>query len=363
MFDHPGAVTVEGKAYDISNFKHPGGKVLLDFIGKDATDMFLAMHPPHSRARRVLASLPVVYERAALHTPFQELHRQVVRLVFTDAYASRVNRFFREQAFICCALNLAWIACLASPALSCLVYSVSMLHAGWFVHHAMHRQFDGYPGWLIELTTGYSHEWWTLKHNILHHSHTNVLGKDSDIDSALFAFDPSQAGMPLQHVFFWPLLSFLRISWCINGVTHGSSIIFLHHGIVLWLVGSYLSCAKAFVWYLTGNLLSGFMLGFVVVQSHTAETIVHDQGTDHLSHTAITTRNLPVGILNTFFTGYLNYQIEHHLFPWLPSLFFADVQPLVQDCFAAHQLPYTQLTWMESMYKLHLHLRDVKNKK
>ncbi len=43
-----------------------------------------------------------------------------------------------------------------------------------------------------------------------------------------------------------------------------------------------------------------------------------------------------------FSHGWLNYQIEHHLFPFLPLSQYQKMQPLVQEICAKHNLPYRQ---------------------
>ncbi len=42
----------------------------------------------------------------------------------------------------------------------------------------------------------------------------------------------------------------------------------------------------------------------------------------------------------TWFTGYLNYQIEHHLFPQIPHPQLPRVAPLVQQLLAKHGVEY-----------------------
>lgn len=48
------------------------------------------------------------------------------------------------------------------------------------------------------------------------------------------------------------------------------------------------------------------------------------------------------GDLNDFLHGYLNYQIEHHLWPDLPMAAYQRAQPEVEALCAAHGVPYVQ---------------------
>ena len=48
------------------------------------------------------------------------------------------------------------------------------------------------------------------------------------------------------------------------------------------------------------------------------------------------------GDLRDFMHGFLNYQIEHHLFPDLPPLAYQRAQPRVKELCAKHGVPYVQ---------------------
>jgi len=353
-------ITIHGVTYDISEFNHPGGDVIHSWDRKDATDMFLAMHSPFSRARKTLNTLPIIHTRDAFETPFSRLHGCVMdQIVYHPMYEKRVRQWRRSQYNILGVLFAGWVALLrVSPVLSCFVYSASIVFLSGLAHNAIHGQFGPIDQWTMELMSGFSVAWWKRKHNVLHHCHTNVRAKDTDIQSGIFAFDHKQKSIWCQHIFFWPLLSILRIWWGIKGLVHGSWT-WVHHMVVGSILLASMSPVSAAQWYLAGNLLSGLALGFSVIQSHTAEDIVDDQCNDHLAHTAITTRNMPTGWPHDLLSGYLNYQIEHHLFPWLPCVFFAELQDIVKDHLAKNKLPYTQLTWFGSTKKVHRHLREV----
>ncbi|MFO0003392.1 MAG: fatty acid desaturase, partial [bacterium] len=48
------------------------------------------------------------------------------------------------------------------------------------------------------------------------------------------------------------------------------------------------------------------------------------------------------GDVNDFLHGFLNYQIEHHLWPDLPMRAYQRAQPEVKALCAAHGVPYVQ---------------------
>jgi len=66
--------------------------------------------------------------------------------------------------------------------------------------------------------------------------------------------------------------------------------------------------------------------------------------------------NYPTGSnLNDFFYGWLNYQVEHHLWPDLPLSQYQKLQPHVQALCAKHNIPYCQ----QSVFKRLLKAVDV----
>jgi len=52
------------------------------------------------------------------------------------------------------------------------------------------------------------------------------------------------------------------------------------------------------------------------------------------------TCNIEQGLFNDWFTGHLNFQIEHHLFPTMPRHNLYKIQPLVQSLCKKHNIAY-----------------------
>lgn len=57
--------------------------------------------------------------------------------------------------------------------------------------------------------------------------------------------------------------------------------------------------------------------------------------------------------------GALNYQIEHHLFPSMPSPSLRHAQPLVRAFCPAHDLPYRESTLTGSYVQVLRYLHNV----
>jgi acyl-lipid Delta6-acetylenase / acyl-lipid (9-3)-desaturase len=65
------------------------------------------------------------------------------------------------------------------------------------------------------------------------------------------------------------------------------------------------------------QVVAGFMLALVFVQSHNGMEVYMDKK-DFVSAQLVSTRNIDSNMWMDWFTGGLNFQIEHHLFPTLP---------------------------------------------
>jgi fatty acid desaturase len=94
----------------------------------------------------------------------------------------------------------------------------------------------------------------------------------------------------------------------------------------------------------------------VIVPNHSAEDI-YQFSTPHKSQGEYYLRQI-MGSVNyntgndliDFGHGFLNYQIEHHLFPNMPSSFYQKMQPLVKEVCKKHNLEYRQENVFKRMW-------------
>jgi fatty acid desaturase len=81
------------------------------------------------------------------------------------------------------------------------------------------------------------------------------------------------------------------------------------------------------------------LLGFVFIQSHNGMEVFNDKR-DFMRAQLASTRNVSGGLFNDWFTGGLNRQIEHHLFPTLPRHNLRKAQKRVYALCSKHGLYY-----------------------
>ena len=79
---------------------------------------------------------------------------------------------------------------------------------------------------------------------------------------------------------------------------------------------------------------------------------------DYLRRQVLTSRNVRGHWLTDFALGGLNYQIEHHLFPSMPSPHLRRAQPIVRAYCAELGIPYLQTSLVESYRQALTHLHE-----
>ncbi len=381
-------IFVEGDAYDVAAWArkhHPGGEIVMRFLGLDATAVFAAFHGP--RARKVLRAMrwkgeaveaPAPSPDADVEADFTALRTKAEA---EGLFVARRGFFYRHAALIL-AMVVASVATVAlAPGwwpLAALVLGLAWQQAGWlthdFLHHSVYDQRrwgDRLGLWMGGVVLGFSGDWWKRKHNT-HHALPNVRGVDEDIDTLPFlAFSPHDLPgasgfarwmVRLQTVTALPVLATARINWWAQsflwalrapGVERrGWEIASLvaHH---LWALGmlALLPTWSARVgFFLVSQLASGLMVGAVFLVGHNARPMfVRDEAPGFYALQLHTGQNVRAALGTRWFFGGLDRQIEHHLFPTMPRHNHDRVREAVVALCARHGLPYTERGFVQGL--------------
>jgi fatty acid desaturase len=122
---------------------------------------------------------------------------------------------------------------------------------------------------------------------------------------------------------------------------------------LLFLPFGWAAVGDAFILLIIGEAFANLHSFLVIVPNHSAEDI-YQFSTPHKTQGEYYLRQI-MGSVNyntgtdliDFSHGFLNYQIEHHLFPNMPHSFYQEMQPIVKDICKKHNLEYRQ----ESVFK------------
>lgn len=223
-----------------------------------------------------------------------------------------------------------------------------------------HRCNESFGKVLATLGVGLSYDWWVDKHN-RHHRHPNQIGSDPDVARGVLVWTDAQADRqrgPFRFIarhqagLFFPLL--LLEGWNLQV----ASVLALRHA--RWRIGEgallvvrviagltvlllVLSPLRTLEFLAIQQAVLGLYLGVSFAPNHKGMPLIDE--TDRLGFAqrqVLTSRNIAGGRIIASLFGGLNYQIEHHLFPSMPSRYLRRCQPMVQAFCAAQSLPYTQ---------------------
>jgi fatty acid desaturase len=230
-----------------------------------------------------------------------------------------------------------------------------------------------------DLWIGMGYGWWMDKHN-RHHANPNHEDLDPDVTPQLLTWSQRQAGASvgvtkfmsryLGRVFPFLLLfeGFnLHVSALRSVVKPGlryrrseAVLLAIHFAAYFGLIFAVLPVGKAVVFVLVNQCLFGFYLGSTFAPNHKGmPTLTGKTDLDFLRKQVLTSRNIRGGrFINTAMGG-LNVQIEHHLFPSMPSANLPKARPIVRAYCEEIGVPYAE-TGLLTSYRLALaHLHDV----
>jgi fatty acid desaturase len=263
-------------------------------------------------------------------------------------------------------------------------------------HNVMHAQWDWMRDPDIQSNTW---EWdnvcpsdqWKHSHNVVHHTWTNVLGKDPDVGYGVLRVTPAQRWRPkyllqpltnffLNILFQWgvalhdleidrildgqkslasvrPMLR--RIGWKASRQLLKDYVLWPALGALITVPAALLLSAdvgsvalSAFGFVAAGNMIANLMRNVwsnvIIFCGHFPGGVHHFTKEDVEGETRarwyvrqlLGSANIGGGKLFHVLSGNLSHQIEHHLFPDMPSNRYPEVAPRVRALAARYRLPY-----------------------
>jgi linoleoyl-CoA desaturase len=289
--------------------------------------------------------------------------------------------------------------------LTCVALGYVFACIGFSVmHDANHGSYSSKP-WLNDLiglsanALGASSFFWKQKHNIIHHTYTNVDGIDDDIaKSPIIRQCDSQKWVPahkVQHLYLLPIYALSSIFWLFfmdfaKYFTHkiyttDAWKMSTKNKVIFWITKiGYLTFYIIlpiikfgfFPWFggfLLLHATMGLTLSVVFQLAHVVENTEFEyvglEEAKHVEsawavHELKTTSNFAMGNKAiSWFVGGLNYQIEHHLFPKVSHVHYPAISQIVQKKCAEYNLPYNQYPTMSEAVASHFRVMKYLGKK
>ncbi|MFA6144418.1 MAG: fatty acid desaturase [Sulfurimonas sp.] len=225
---------------------------------------------------------------------------------------------------------------------------------------------------------------WAYEHNIMHHYHLGELDDPDNVERNLTWLHNINMPMFFKYAIVYSFAAFWKIAYYAPNTLRilenkerlrkkeplmlGYELTpFTKNGLELWKnyylpYGVFQFVFLPFLFYpfgmeavrnvfiilLLGELFANLHSFLVIVPNHSAEDI-YQFSTPHKNQGEYYLRQI-MGSVNyntgtdliDFAHGFLNYQIEHHLFPDMPHSFYQKMQPIVKEICKKHNLEYRQ---------------------
>jgi linoleoyl-CoA desaturase len=249
-------------------------------------------------------------------------------------------------------------------------------------HDAIHGSFSGNANinkalGLVFNVLGANAYVWSISHNVVHHTYTNIAGHDEDIEVApgLIRLTEGEAIRPIQryqHIYAFLLYGLASLSWVFRKDfkkffqprigNHENrqhpprevfnlfffKLVYYTLFIVVPLLVLDIAWWKFVIGFVAMHLAEGLTLGLVFQLAHIVEAtdlpLPNEQGNIDEAwacHQMRTTANFATNSkLAYFFCGGLNMQIEHHLFPKVCHIHYPAIAGIVKKAALEFNLPY-----------------------
>ncbi|KAM5138834.1 fatty acid desaturase 2-like isoform 2-T2 [Mantella aurantiaca] len=346
-------LVIDRKVYNISEWlkRHPGGmRVISHFAGEDASEAFQAFHPDLNFVRKFLK--PLYVGELAENEPSQDRGKSLEQVEdFQKLRKTAEDMGLFKGSVVFFGLYLLHILVLEVFAWATVYY----LGNGWIPTILV----------ILLLTTsqGASANWWNHRH-FQHHAKPNIFSKDPDVNMVhIFVLgdtQPVEYGkkklkyLPYNHqhkyffLIFPPLLIpvYFTVQIMKTMITRKDWVDFA------WSMSYYTRFFFTFVPYfgVFGSIalltvvrfIESHWFVWVTQMNHIPMEIDHEKHRDWLGSQLAATCNVEQSFFNDWFSGHLNFQIEHHLFPTMPRHNYNKIAPFVRSLCKKYDVFYEE---------------------
>jgi linoleoyl-CoA desaturase len=289
-----------------------------------------------------------------------------------------------------------WASLLLCAALGCSFASIgfNVMHDGAHGSYSKNKHVNNIMSYSLNLMGGSSYMW-KVKHNVVHHTYTNIQGVDDDIAvGPLLRINEQQPRYwihKFQHVywvFLYGVTYFMWIFWMdflkyftnkVGSVPIRKMKLSEHIG--FWLtkviyLGIFLilpAYTQGLVATLVGYGVVIFVCGVVIASifqlAHVVEGTAFPEPDptsnkiedEWAKHQVLTTANFATrNKLISWLCGGLNFQVEHHLFPKISHIHYPALSKIVRETCEDYNINYIEYPTLWSALGAHVrHLKTL----
>lgn len=290
----------------------------------------------------------------------------------------------------------AWLAIplCALAGINLAAIGFNIMHDGCHGSYSRKQWVNDLMGYTLDVMGGMSY-FWKVKHNVAHHSYTNIESHDDDIDirplMRLSTQQPKRSFHKFQHI-YWPVLYGQTYLWWVLvrdfkkyfqmrvATTEIPKMKFKQHVIfwvgklvyftIFWFIPLLMLSAWQFIiGYGLVLFVCGITLGIVFQLAHVIEEVEFpepDPKTLRIEnawfiHQLQTTANFATkSKFWGWLTGGLNFQVEHHLFPRVSHVHYPAISSIVKQVCAEYNIVYNEHPTFRSAFMSHMrHLKHI----
>ena len=232
---------------------------------------------------------------------------------------------------------------------------------------------------------------WQVQHNVLHHTYTNIHGHDEDLEAGrIIRFSKHSKWRwfhKFQHYYSVLLYGLLTLNWSITTdffqmkrymkkkLSHGrfpnpfvnwtklivSKVLYFLFWIFIPILVFNVLWWKVLISFIVMHYTAGLILSLVFQLAHImdeAEMPLPDLNGNIKNSWAIHQLNTTVNFaannkLVNWFTGGLNHQVEHHIFPNISHVHYDQIAKIVKKTSIEFNLPYNEFNTFFDAIRAH----------
>jgi linoleoyl-CoA desaturase len=343
---------------------------------------------------------------------------------FFRTLTKRVNKYFKDKDIKKTGNWKLYVKTLIMFSLYCIPYFVLLLLSipGWLqfmmiiimgigmagigmnvMHDANHGSYSSKTwvnkimGSSIYILAGNVYNW-QIQHNVLHHTYTNIHGHDEDLEAGrILRFSPFAKWVKkhkLQHYYGIFLYGLLTFNWVIstdfkqtrkylkrklfykkfpNPIYQWATVIiskvcYISIFLIIPILYSGVSWWKILIGFFIMHYVAGIILSIIFQLAHIVEDVEMTEpdelgrmGNTWAIHQLQTTANFAVkNKFMNWYSGGLNRQIEHHIFPNISHIHYGKIGKIVRETAREFSLPYKEYATTRAALVAHInHLKNM----
>lgn len=277
---------------------------------------------------------------------------------------------------------------------------LSIMHDANHGAYSNRKWVNNLLGFSLNLIGGNAFNW-QVRHNVLHHTYTNIFDADEDISPrGILRMTPHSAWKPFhrfQFVYAWFIYGFMTLAWVFakdfnrliryqkDGLIRKqhttvtkewlilltSKLLYLSYTLILPLIFLPFVWWQVCIGFFVMHYVAGFILATIFQPAHVVEGTSFPmpdragnmRNTWAIHQVATTTNFANNSRLFSWYVGGLNFQIEHHLFPNVCHVHYRHLSAIVRRTAEEFNVPYRALpTFLQALAGHGRLLRDLGRK-